>query len=295
VAGSRPRPAAGGPLAASAASGQPAGGRPINPADAGRPETRAAVEAARAALPLLRERAGAAERQDKAALDYATATDVAVERLLIDRLTAGFPDCGVLAEESGPQGSRDRFWVLDPICGTINYAIGLPIYNVNVALVEDGQVAVGVLLEGDTGDVAYAEAGQPAWLETGGGVEPRRLAVSDRSATVALDFGHRTATGEVDVMLGLMERVLRRRLWNVRVLASSVVLSYVAAGRLAAHVVDDINPWDMCAGALIAQQAGATITDFAGQSWRWDSPNLITAATPAIHAQLLQLLEHPLP
>src|SRR5437868_7098597 len=110
-----------------------------------RPETRTAIGAVRAALPLLNARAGAGDRLDKETLDYATATDLAVERLLIDRLTVAFPDCGVLGEETGLQGSRDRFWVLDPICGTINYAIGLPFYNVNVALVEDGQVSLGVL------------------------------------------------------------------------------------------------------------------------------------------------------
>jgi myo-inositol-1(or 4)-monophosphatase len=249
-----------------------------------RPETRAAIEAARAALPLLQVHHGASPRRQKEPLDYVTPADVAVERLLIERLSAATPGIGFLGEETGPSGSRERFWVLDPICGTTNYAIGLPVYNVNVALVEDGQVSSGVILEPAAGELYWAERNQGAFSGA------RRLRASDASATISVDYGHRTATGEVDVMLRVMTRVLKEHLWNVRVLAASVVLAYVADGRLAAHVVESINPWDMCAGALIAEEAGAIVTDFQGRGWRWDSTELICAATPAVHAKLLELV-----
>ncbi len=187
--------------------------------------------------------------------------------------------------------------MLDPICGTINYAIGLPIYNVNVALVEAGQVSCGVLLEPVAGQLYWAERGAGSYAESyaescadGEPTDTRRLQVSERSATISVDYGHRTASGEVDVMLRLMSRVLKERLWNVRVLAASLVLAYLASGRLAAHVVESINPWDMCAGALIAEEAGAIVSDFQGQPWRYDSSQLVCAASPAIHAKLLELL-----
>ncbi len=91
-------------------------------------------------------------------------------------------------------------------------------------------------------------------------------------------------------MLELMGRVLKERLFHVRVLGASIVLAYVADGRLAAQVVDAINAWDMCAGAIIAEEAGALITDFQGQPWSCTSTQLVCAATPAVHGQLLQLL-----
>src|SRR5581483_1291935 len=122
-----------------------------------RAETEAAIEAMRAALPLLREGHGRGEVQVKEALDYVTATDVAVERLIGERLTSAFPEYGVLGEESGLSGSGERFWVIDPICGTTNYAIGLPVYNVNVALVEDGSVTCAALLEPLTERLYWAE------------------------------------------------------------------------------------------------------------------------------------------
>ena len=78
-----------------------------------RPETQAAISAAQAVLPLLRARTGADARQDKAVLDFATDTDVAVENHLVDTLRRAFPDYGIFAEESGGQGSDSTFWSID--------------------------------------------------------------------------------------------------------------------------------------------------------------------------------------
>ena len=254
-----------------------------------RPETAAALEAVSAARPLLAERRGAGERRIKAELDEVTDGDIAVERLLIERLTAAFPAYGVLGEETGRQGGDASFWVLDPICGTANYAAGLPIYNVNVALVERGQVTVAGVGEPVAGRLYWAEQGAGAWALDGGGAwQP--MAVSDASGVVSIDFGHGASSGEVDVVLGVMEAILRRRLWGVRVMVSSLVMAWLAAGRLAAHVVDAVHPWDVCAGALLCQEAGALVTDFQGGPWRWDSSQLVCAASPATQAALLELL-----
>ena len=254
-----------------------------------RAETSAAIQAVRAAEPLLLERCGAGDVQQKDRLDYVTATDVAVERLLIDRLGSAFPAYGVLGEETGRRGDADVFWVLDPICGTSNYANGLPIYNVNVALVERDQVTVAAVGEPATGQIYWAERGGDAWTAAAGG-SWRRIQVSAASGIVSIDFGHRTASGEVDVVLGALSRILRERLWGVRVMVTSLVMAYLAEGRLAAHVVDAVHPWDACAGALLCEEAGATVTDFAGQPWRWDSSQLVCAASRGIHAKLLELL-----
>ncbi|HVA24012.1 MAG TPA: inositol monophosphatase, partial [Chloroflexota bacterium] len=257
-----------------------------------RAETTAAIEAVRAAQPLLLERRGADLWQEKDRLDYVTGTDTAVERLLIERLGAAFPDCGVLGEETGHQGSREVFWVLDPICGTTNYAIGLPIYNVNVALVEHGQVTAAVVLEPAASRLYWAERGRGAYTSAAG-EEWQRMQVSGTPAVVSIDFGHRTSSGEVDAMLGVMSRILRERLWGVRVMVSSLVLAYLADGRLAAHVVDAVSAWDACAGALLCEEAGGIVTGFDGQPWRWDSSQLVCAATPALHSKLLELLASP--
>jgi myo-inositol-1(or 4)-monophosphatase len=254
-----------------------------------RPETAAALDALRAVQPMLLARPGATERQEKAPLDYATAADVAVERLLIERLLGAFPAYGVLGEETGHHGSREAYWVLDPVCGTTNYAAGLPLYNVNIALVEAEQATAAAVLDPMACDTYWAERGAGAYASAPNGGW-RRLRASDASGIVSIDFGHNTSTGKVEVVLGVMSRILRERLWNVRVMQTSLVMAYLADGRVAGHVVDAVNPWDMCAGALLCEEAGVTVTDFAGQPWAWDSPRLVCAASGAMHARLLALL-----
>ncbi len=249
-----------------------------------RPETEAAIQAVSAALPVLKARPGASDSQPKARLDFVTGTDLAVEAVVIESLRRRFPEYGFLAEESGVSGSRQSFWVIDPICGTGNFAAGLPLFNVNVALVQDDQVVLGVLLDGTSGDVYVAERGQGASLNG----EP--IAVTDRGGIINFDFGHRPASGQVGTIIRAMEQVMTRRLWQARVLASSLTFGYLASGHLAGHLVDDIEPWDSNAGALIAEEAGATISDFAGRPWRWDSRQLVCGSTTKIHAQLLALV-----
>jgi myo-inositol-1(or 4)-monophosphatase len=252
-------------------------------AEPARPETRAAVAAVQAAFPLLRERRGAGEVQAKAELDLVTGTDVAVERLLEERLGAAFPSIGFFGEEGGVRGVRDRLWVVDPICGTINFALGLPFYNVNVALVEDGAVSAAALLDGVSGQVYWAERGTGAWLEG------QQLRASAAGGVVHVDFGHNVAAGKTARTEAVLHEILTRRLFGVRVMVTTMTLAYVAAGRLAGEIVESVNPWDLCAGTFICQEAGATATDWAGGPWRWDAEELVLGATPEVHRQLLEL------
>ena len=252
-------------------------------AEPSRAETRAAIAAAEAAFPLLRERRGAGEVQAKDTLDFATGTDVAVERLLEERLGSAFPAIGFCGEEGGIRGARDRFWMVDPICGTINFAVGLPFYNVNVALVEDGAVAAAALLDGTTGQVYWAERGAGAWLDG------RRLRTSAASGVVHVDFGHNVAQGRTARMEHVLHDILTRRLFGVRVMVTTMVLGHLAAGRLAGEIIESVHPWDLCAGTFICQEAGAIATDWAGNPWQWDSAELVLGATPEVHRQLLEL------
>jgi myo-inositol-1(or 4)-monophosphatase len=129
-----------------------------------RAETLVAVEAVEAALGLARARAGADEVTLKGVRDVVTATDLAAEdairRSIGERL--GIP---VVGEEAGGDRSGSSYWLVDPICGTRNYASRIPLYCVNVALVESGHVTIGVV--GDpSGEILVAERGRGAWADS---------------------------------------------------------------------------------------------------------------------------------
>src|SRR3954470_1591610 len=133
-----------------------------------RAETRAALAAADAALKLMVRRAGADQIISKGGRDLGTATDVAGEDAVRASLLAQFPEWTVVGEERGGEDQvGDRpYWLVDPICGTRNFASGLPLYAVNVALVENGQVTVAAVGDGGLGERFYAERGQGAFLLT---------------------------------------------------------------------------------------------------------------------------------
>src|SRR5215217_3240712 len=112
-----------------------------------RAETRAALAAADAGLKLMMRRAGADQITSKGGRDLVTATDVAVEDVVRASLLAAYPDWTVVGEERGGEDQvGDRpYWLVDPICGTRNFAANIPMYAVNIALVKDGQVTASAV------------------------------------------------------------------------------------------------------------------------------------------------------
>src|SRR5215210_3278190 len=129
-----------------------------------RPETEAALAAVNVGLDLARRRVGADQVTMKGLRDPVTATDVAVEDAVRATLRERFPDWTVVGEERGGQDDvGDRpYWLVDPICGTQNFAADLPLYCVNIALVEQGQVTASAVGDGGTGQRYIAERRQGA-------------------------------------------------------------------------------------------------------------------------------------
>ena len=251
-----------------------------------RPETRAAVEAVQRVLPVVLGRRGADQVQRKGPYDLVTATDVQVEGELEAFLAKRVPDASFVGEEGG-QGlpASGRYWLVDPVCGTENYAAGLPLYATNVALVEGGQITLAVVADGANGDVYLAERGGGAFRLRHADQVP--LAVSARSRAINLDPSPWPASLGTRLALA----VLAAGNWDVRVLSSSIALPYLAAGYLAAAAYTSSGvPVHFAAGLLLVEEAGATVSDGDGNRWSLDSPIYIASASEAIHAEVLDLV-----
>ena len=220
-----------------------------------------------------------------------TATDVAVEDAVRAALLARFPEWTVVGEERGGEDQiGDRpYWLVDPICGTRNFASGLPLYAVNVALVEDGQVTVAAVGDGGLNERFVAERGHGAFRITADG--QTRLTASDASLVIGVsvsaserDNAHRHSAEF------LREAVLANR-WDIRVLGTTGAFAYIAAGRIAGHLLFGLSsPVHTAAGCLLAEEAGALVTDLCGNPWTVETRALLAAASPAIQASVLELL-----
>jgi myo-inositol-1(or 4)-monophosphatase len=253
-----------------------------------------AVDISHAAGRLLTEHYERVERIDyKSARDVVTEVDHLSEAMILGAIREAYPGDGILAEESGAHRRRDgsnatatlgRTWVVDPLDGTVNYANGIPFFCVSVALVIDGRPAVGVIHDPSRGET-FAASDAGATL-AGRPVTPSaKEQLSDYVISLALG-GRSTAR---------RAQAIRRAIRISRSMGSAALaLAYVANGRFDAFVQQvGLSAWDIAAAGLIAERAGATVTDFDGGPWfdlALDTRRMgVVAAPPAHHGTLLAL------
>lgn len=217
-----------------------------------------AVEAAhlvRTAWVRMRSGGEVAVDTKSAETDVVTAVDRESEELVRARLERIRPGEPVLGEEGGGALGGGVTWVVDPIDGTVNFLYGLPAFAVSIAAQIDGVSVAGAVVEPVSGRRWTAVRGGGAWLDG------ERLSVSaaDRLdlALVGVGFSYardrRIRQGKLTADLVGQVRDIRRRG------AASLDLCAVAAGWLDGFFEHGLHRWDWAAGALVAQEAGATV------------------------------------
>jgi len=220
--------------------------------------------------------------------DLVTQADMRSEKVIVDIISRAFPDHAVFAEESGASpGDQRNQWIVDPLDGTINFAHHLPFFAVSIAFVHDGKTLMGLVFNPLSGELFSALAGEGADLNN------EKIAVSTTP-----DIGDcLLATGFPYDVLQLFDRVTMRfercleHAQGIRRFGSAALdLCYVACGRFDAYWEQNLNPWDTAAGALIASEAGAVVTDFSNVPYT-PSCRDILATNGRIHAQMLSLLD----
>ncbi len=227
----------------------------------------------------------------KDGVDVVTAADLAAEDVMRRALNAHCPELPVVGEERGGQPVGDTYWLLDPICGTRNYASRLPIYACNLALVHRGVVEIGVVGDGSTGEVYAGIRGSGAFNAS----RPGRptLLVRD-SAVVALDLtGKPPFEGSPQTAGRLFASLCSDGRFHVRFLGTMLTFAKVASGDFAAALLvgSVVDPLHVAAGVALAEAAGARVTDARGNPWDLHSATCVASATPALHDHLLRLIE----
>ncbi|MFC4585619.1 inositol monophosphatase family protein [Sphaerisporangium corydalis] len=257
---------------------------------------RVAVGAAEAAGALLRERAtGVLGIRSKGRGDIVTDLDLASERLLLERIRAAFPGHRVVAEESGASGDpgAEWTWLVDPLDGTNNVAIGLPLYVVGLALCHGGLAQLGVVHDPVGGRTWSAVRGGGAYGPQGRLPSPRHRA--DRHGPVlAWTQGHAVARDDpaVRALKAALDVRARRVLQLWAPLLGWVML---ARGDIDAVVGYHAEAVDLPGGLLIAQEAGLRVVGFDGKPFdgRTDLPadrRDFVAAHPDLTDDLLGLV-----
>ncbi|MER8031080.1 inositol monophosphatase family protein [Streptomyces bauhiniae] len=229
-------------------------------------------------------------RIDKGAGDFATAADVAAERAILDVIRAARPHDAVLGEEGGRQGATDtgRLWLVDPLCGTLNYAVGTLLVAVNVAL-RDGAAAVA---DPFTGEV-FRTDGETAWLHRDGTDTPLRPSAATTLVDVNLDppFPSAPSFRATDL---LAHPVFIAR-FRPRVVSTTLALTWVAAGRRAAYITDGTDlaaSVHFAAGIALCRAAGCVVTGIDGTPLGPNTRGLVAAADADTHSLLIKLIRN---
>jgi myo-inositol-1(or 4)-monophosphatase len=225
----------------------------------------------------------------KGEIDLVTEVDLECERVCRDVIAERFPGHDVLAEEMSQPGERASSpyrWVFDPLDGTTNYAHGLPIFCASLALEIDGRATVGAVYDPTRRELFTAERGVGAFVN---GVPLRVSSTAtllDSLLVTGFPYDVHKRTADLLEMFGAFLGTARA----VRRLGSAALdLCYVAAGRFEGFWEQHLHPWDVAAGALIAEEAGGRVTGMDGSRFDPGAAHLV-ASNGHIHDAMLDVI-----
>lgn len=193
-----------------------------------------------------------------------TEIDFLAQQIIVERITREFPEHHIIAEEEIASDHREcrassseYCWVVDPLDGTRNFAHGLPVFCVAIALLKEGRPIVGVIHDPNLQITYTAVQGGGAFADG------RRLATSDRS------WADGPLLGIPTPRRGLLPRAVREE-WPRRAIlrhlgSTCLNLAFTASGALDASFGQEVKLWDIAAGALLVTEAGGIITTPEGE------------------------------
>lgn len=247
-----------------------------------------AISAARNAGQIIRDRFGG-ERlnvRHKGRIDLVTEVDVACEKELRRVIWGDWPEHAVLGEEGGRSGDNPALWIVDPLDGTRSFAHGYPMVCVSVALEIQGQVEVGVVYDPLRDELFHAIRGQGAFLNG----QPIRVsgAESLEQSLLVTGFPYHLAEFDSTALFSLFRDYVVGSGGIRRDGSAAIDFCYIACGRLDGYWEFFLHPWDAAAGALIAAEAGALVTNLAGGAYDIRVAEVL-ACTPKIQQAMIRL------
>ena len=224
-----------------------------------------------------------------------TKVDLASENLIVDIISAAFPDHNIVAEETGFKDQHSNYtWIIDPIDGTSNFAVGLPWFAILICLMKDYEPIIAGAYLPFYNKLYYAEKGRGAFcneekIQASTETKPGNVLIS-----YSLDFSNDEE--KLDREMKYMREIVKHSR-NLRATNSAVDLCYTAEGRLGACLNQTCKIWDIAAPYLIAKESGAIATDFYSKplNFHFDSSSYMRnfdflIANPQIHKLLMGII-----
>jgi len=227
----------------------------------------------------------------KGTVDLVTEYDVTVEKFVLERLEALFPEYTLVGEESHHGSYQyDKAIYIDPIDGTTNFVHGFPHLALSIGIWEEGVPQMAVVYNPILEELYWAVRGEGAYLNE------KRLSVSNQDtlqqSLIATGFPYAKVDAGIEYHWVIDSlRSLLPYIRDIRRLgAAAVDLCYLAEGRVDAFYEIDLKPWDVAAGILILLEAGGRVSTASGKAYCFDEKSIV-CSNGLVHAQLLEKLQ----
>ena len=234
---------------------------------------------------------------DKGSQGLATEADLLSEKFVMDQIKKAYPSHKILSEEDSfakelrleATDDEHYMWLIDPLDGTNNFYNRVPFFCVSLALNKGSQTLVGVVYNPVSCELFYSIRGKGAYMVRLIGEEEVKIKLK----TPKKKKYFKEALLSANLSSKRVERDLLKTFPEVRAMrrfgSAALELCYVAAGMLDAYWEYSLKPWDMGAGGLICEEAGAKISTIKGEVYHPFCKSVV-AADPALHASLLKIL-----
>lgn len=231
------------------------------------------------------------ETMQKAMNDFVTNVDREAENVIIQTIRKSYPDHSIVAEESGLSSGKDADyqWIIDPLDGTTNFVKGLPHFCVSIAVRIKGKTEVACVYNPMLNELFTAQRGSGAQLNN---ARIRIKQIKDlQGAVLATGFPFKQkqhSESYMKIMTSLFVECSDFR----RTGSAALDLCYLASNRVDGYFELGLKPWDLAAGELIAREAGAILTDFAGGTDYMKSGNIVGSSPRGVKAILNHIREN---
>lgn len=224
----------------------------------------------------------------KGVIDPVTEIDRASEEFLLGEINKRWPGSYIMAEESGvTKGDADHSWYVDPLDGTVNYSHHIPIFCVSIGYAHKGSMQLGVVYDPMREEMFSGERGRGAWLN--GKAINVSAATKLQKSLLVTGFPYDAWNTPQDNFDNFVR--FAKLTQGVRRLGSAALdACYVGAGRFDGFWEMSLKPWDVAAAGLIAEEAGAKVTNVNGSADYLSSPQSIIVAGPGLHSQIMEKL-----
>ena len=221
-------------------------------------------------------------------IDLLTIADIESESFIIDRIKTTYPEHHIIAEESNiTEGNSEYRWVIDPLDGTTNYVHNLPIFAVSMGLQHKEETILGVVYNPAADKCFFAEKKSGAFLNDKPIHITSTITLTNSLLVTGFPYIH---DDRLEKGFELFKTLYCKTQGIRRLGAAALDFCFVAMGRFDGFWEFGLQPWDVCAGAIILEEAGGKVTDWDNSPMPFSGKRVL-ATNGHVHSEMMEVLD----